>query len=537
MAGTNRSMSSYEARRATFFAGSEESGKSRKKSVPLWPHPINLTEDALEDDNNGSSSSSTSMIMREKRSKRFPTPSELAHLGLYFDPSASDESDACVLFPENVVLSGWKLGDDVAKRIRKLVPNASLLTIQESRDAAQQDDGKKDAWLWKNEDLLPTSKSMISMRQKTFTPSWPYDSKKGWKPTSKKLASAGFHYFPNEEEDDCARCQYCELVLGGWEKTDDPMHEHQRRRPSCPFFNCSLKEVPYVEIVMSPVAEVNKKTRSASTSTKRARAVSKRKAKDEDEDEDEIEAQEGQPVNNNVRKDQEQEHLDHAQTERSQPATSKVLQAQKEQVIGPKHESKEETEAPKKIATSRKASRKVQREETADAAPESIPPQTKVKANEQAGSAVEQTRTESKAIPASEEIAMPKEAMKETATKPSLPTNTVTKKQRLSEQENLSSPKDVNSDHLAKTSSPKRFSELDPFMIEPLKKIPKLTSAEEEMTVEAWLKTQVFNACQEMEREGKERIERLREQIEKGRTEIETVLRGRSMNTMVTEST
>lgn len=171
-------MSSYEARRATFFVGVEETGKSRKKAVPVWPHPINLTEDALDDDNNGSGSSSTSSILREKRNKRFPTPSELANLGLYFDPSASNEQDACVLFPENVILSGWKLGDDVAKKIRNIVPNATLLTIQESKDVAQQDDPKKDAWSWKEEDLLPTSKSMIAMRLKTFLPTWPYDSKK-----------------------------------------------------------------------------------------------------------------------------------------------------------------------------------------------------------------------------------------------------------------------------------------------------------------------------------------------------------------------
>ncbi|MCO5556090.1 hypothetical protein L7F22_009634 [Adiantum nelumboides] len=352
-------MSSYEARRATFFAGAEESSKSRKKAVPVWPHPINLSEDALEDDNNGSGSSSTSLILKEKRTKRYPTPSELANLGLYFDPTASDEQDACVLFPENVVFSGWKLGDDVAKKIRKVVPNATLLTIQESKDAAQQDDPRKNTWSWKDEDLLPTSKSMITVRLKTFTSTWPYDSKKGWKPTSKKLASAGFHYFPNEEEDDCARCQYCELVLGGWEKTDDPMHEHERRRPTCPFFNCSLSDIPSVEIVKSPVVEIGKKTRSTSTATKRARAVSKRKAKEEDE----VEVQQDEPEQKE--QEQEQEPVEEQQEQETQQVASKATRTHKESAP----QNIEEDEAPRKIATSRKVSRKIQKVENPETSP------------------------------------------------------------------------------------------------------------------------------------------------------------------------
>lgn len=497
MTGINRSMSSYEARRATFFAGTEESSKSRKKTIPIWPHPINLTEDALEDDNNGSGSSSTSSILKGKRTKIFPTPSELANLGLYFDPSASNEQDACVLFPENVVLSGWKLGDDVAQKIRKAIPKATILTIQESKDVAQQDDSKKDAWTWKDEDLLPTSKSMIATRLKTFTPIWPYDSKKGWKPTSKKLASAGFHYFPNEEEDDCARCQYCELVLGGWEKTDDPMHEHERRRPACPFFNCSLVENPSVEIVTSPVIEVSKKTRSASTTTKRARAVSKRKAKDEDD---------------------EDVPGDEPEQEEDQPTTSKASRAQKES----KTESHQgtEVEAPRKIASSRKVSRKVEKVEDPETSPEPAPIQTASEPQAEEG-------TDAK---------MEHEARQEVAAKSTPPAPAAASsqtKRKSSDADQKSSQKETEFDQPASSSSPKRFSEPDPFMIEPLKKIPKLTPAEEDMTVEAWLKTQVLSTCQEMEKEGKERIEKLRQQIGKGRSEIEAVLRGRSLNTTV----
>ncbi len=64
----------------------------------------------------------------------------------------------------------------------------------------------------------------------------------GWKPTSKKLAEAGFFFTPTEEEPDNAKCIYCDKSLGGWEKSDDPVHEHQRRNPDCAFFNCELRE-------------------------------------------------------------------------------------------------------------------------------------------------------------------------------------------------------------------------------------------------------------------------------------------------------
>lgn len=53
----------------------------------------------------------------------------------------------------------------------------------------------------------------------------------------KQMASAGWHYAPTKESNDFAKCAYCELSLDGWEDTDNPLDEHQRRSPSCTFFN------------------------------------------------------------------------------------------------------------------------------------------------------------------------------------------------------------------------------------------------------------------------------------------------------------
>lgn len=50
------------------------------------------------------------------------------------------------------------------------------------------------------------------------------------------MANAGFFYAPTDTSADNVQCPYCGLALEGWEASDDPVHEHQRRKPTCPFF-------------------------------------------------------------------------------------------------------------------------------------------------------------------------------------------------------------------------------------------------------------------------------------------------------------
>lgn len=146
---------------------------------------------------------------------------------------------------------------------------------------------------------------MVAARKETFGSQWPYDGKKGWKPTSKKLAEAGFYFTPTEEEEDNAKCIYCEKALGGWEKGDDPVHEHKRRNPDCAFFNCALREAPPVEEpeveqqaigneadeeleLVVPTKKGGKRavstTRKASAKVGKAKKSTAAKAQEEDED-------------------------------------------------------------------------------------------------------------------------------------------------------------------------------------------------------------------------------------------------------------
>lgn len=68
----------------------------------------------------------------------------------------------------------------------------------------------------------------VSERLKTF---------KGWtgliKP--KELSAAGFVWCRDKETDN-TQCFYCKLIIGEWEKNDNPLELHRKYQPKCPMF-------------------------------------------------------------------------------------------------------------------------------------------------------------------------------------------------------------------------------------------------------------------------------------------------------------
>lgn len=50
------------------------------------------------------------------------------------------------------------------------------------------------------------------------------------------MVDAGWCCDPSPEAEDGVTCFYCNLSLDGWEPKDNPLEEHQRRSPDCPFF-------------------------------------------------------------------------------------------------------------------------------------------------------------------------------------------------------------------------------------------------------------------------------------------------------------
>eukprot|EP00040_Diaphanoeca_grandis_P000530 m.15707 g.15707 ORF g.15707 m.15707 type:complete len:289 (+) comp10708_c0_seq1:104-970(+) len=60
--------------------------------------------------------------------------------------------------------------------------------------------------------------------------------------TPAKLASAGFYSTASAESEDNVSCFMCGKNLDGWEHDDDPMSEHSKHCPTCPFMNLHLEE-------------------------------------------------------------------------------------------------------------------------------------------------------------------------------------------------------------------------------------------------------------------------------------------------------
>eukprot|EP00158_Paraphelidium_tribonemae_P004346 Partr_v1_DN26702_c0_g1_i4_m9122 putative Baculoviral IAP repeat containing len=114
----------------------------------------------------------------------------------------------------------------------------------------------------------PTARQLEAARLKTFANWWPHESVKSI--SSKVMAKAGMVYAPTSDSDDCVRCFRCQLTLDGWESGDDPVEEHFKRSPNCPFF--AGKKV-------SAGAATDKKS-----SAKSKRASSRRRISDESGD-------------------------------------------------------------------------------------------------------------------------------------------------------------------------------------------------------------------------------------------------------------
>ncbi|KAI0432800.1 hypothetical protein F5Y09DRAFT_300933 [Xylaria sp. FL1042] len=151
-------------------------------------------------------------------------PEIFARAGFYFAPSPHfPDNTVCFLCCKNV--DGWEEDDNPFEEHLRLSPHCGWAIV------AGIETGLGDYAL---DD--PTSSDMIDARKATFGDRWPHDGKRGWKCKTKQLVDAGWKYTPTMDSDDMATCAYCQLALDGWEPKDNPMDEHYRRSPECPFF-------------------------------------------------------------------------------------------------------------------------------------------------------------------------------------------------------------------------------------------------------------------------------------------------------------
>ncbi|KAN0061870.1 hypothetical protein ACQY0O_005864 [Thecaphora frezii] len=216
-------LASFKPAAASFSSFSSSSSKRRQtradSHAPSWPHST-------------------------AKNSSYPSPSTLAKYGFYFSPEDDAPDRTPHYLYHDAAVTDWKAGDDPLQRLDRLLPGNSWSRLWRSKQAGKAVAGNdgEERWIWTDPQLLPTSKRMVEARKETFASCWPYDGKKGWKPTSKKLSEAGFYFTPTQDEHDTVTCIYCKQVLEGWEKGDDPIREHQEREPTCPFFTCLLEE-------------------------------------------------------------------------------------------------------------------------------------------------------------------------------------------------------------------------------------------------------------------------------------------------------
>ncbi|CAG8595128.1 10595_t:CDS:2, partial [Funneliformis caledonium] len=160
------------------------------------------------------------------------TPEILAKAGFYFKPYP-ESPDNVICFLCHKSMENWDPTDDPLEEHVNHSPDCAWVICRCIKRTFPDDES---SFSWDNKEQLPTSKRMEEARLKTFGNWWPHDKKKGWVGTSKKMAKAGFYHAPTFESIDFVTCMYCEVGLEGWLPKDDPIKEHHKRLPSCPFF-------------------------------------------------------------------------------------------------------------------------------------------------------------------------------------------------------------------------------------------------------------------------------------------------------------
>ncbi|KAF6229760.1 hypothetical protein HO173_011276 [Letharia columbiana] len=81
----------------------------------------------------------------------------------------------------------------------------------------------------KTASIPPNNPESYLTRVVSYT-SWPHTS-----PNASAMAKAGFHQQQHSQRRDLTTCSTCGLKLSEWECSDDPLDEHVRRSPACPF--------------------------------------------------------------------------------------------------------------------------------------------------------------------------------------------------------------------------------------------------------------------------------------------------------------
>ncbi|KAJ6485711.1 inhibitor of apoptosis repeat-containing protein [Mycena sanguinolenta] len=151
------------------------------------------------------------------------TPKTLAEAGFYFDPSADDPDNVTCFMCDKPVTEWAEEDDPFDIHFQKCADTCAWANL---KCGMKRDIDSRGRFVFPDKSRLPTSKAMEKVRLQTFTAhGWKHDKNKKHGATSKKMAHAGFVYYPAESGDDTAVCLYCDISLGNWDEDDDPMYD------------------------------------------------------------------------------------------------------------------------------------------------------------------------------------------------------------------------------------------------------------------------------------------------------------------------
>lgn len=218
--------------------------------------------------------SSARFKLKKGRSREFtwphsePSAELVAQSGFYFTPDSAKEGvDSVTCYMCGCCIKGWEPEDIPDKVHYDHSPNCSVATLRykpwEGRNNAndirihvQQNPHCESSILVRLQTFFyPLTDSQISQtlelqssgsQFKKFmsvaSPLWPHDEKKNFRPSSLRLALAGFYYTAEKSDgDDLCQCPYCGVSLDRWLKEDDPLGVHRELKPECYFFKSQAK--------------------------------------------------------------------------------------------------------------------------------------------------------------------------------------------------------------------------------------------------------------------------------------------------------
>ena len=192
-------------------------------------------------------------------------PKDLAETGFYY--MGTDDTVCC--FSCGETLSGWQIGDIPEEKHRRKSGNRCEFLQRQAMDTLDSS-----TWSGMNQNIPvrrvpsfdPIDNDMENEGQRLRS----FQRNNGWRGAvdPQKLAAAGFYYTGIHDH---VKCFACDVSLKAWLPNDDPITEHLKNEPNCPYISrfsnkFSITYLPNVALQESGSASPNFRQTLRSTS-------------------------------------------------------------------------------------------------------------------------------------------------------------------------------------------------------------------------------------------------------------------------------